>query len=224
MRCDARRSCMSDSEALTDEAGLDVNEELDIQPNDEQIELALRIITRLNPRDRAALGEMIHSRSMWVGGILATYAVFWWLAVLQVKGDDVGADSIFFGPTFLTVTILAPSLVFLGSILSDFSRSLGQLFPGLVSGIMYVFVVLYVSEPAILAFFSDSLTTSEGLWRFARLLILSTTMLIAAKLLIDAVLLGWVKHLFDAYPTLDFIDDQSVSNTPDSDLESGTEA
>ncbi len=206
MRCDARRVCMSEAETLLEEATLEANDTEQMQPSEEQLELAERIIARLNPPDRTAIGEMIHSRSMWVGGILATYAVFWWLTVLQNGDTDLGAESIFFGPNFLTVTILAPSLVFLGSILSDFSRSLGQLFPGLVSGIMYVFVVLYVSEPAILSLFGSSMDTSVGMWRFARLLILCSTMLIAAKLLIDAVLLGWVKRLMDAYPDLDFSD------------------
>ena len=205
MRCDARRVCMSEAETLLEEATLEANDTEQTQPSEEQLELAERIIARLNPPDRTAIGEMIHSRSMWVGGIFATYAVFWWLTVLQ-NGDDLGYESIFFGPKFMTVTILAPSLVFLGSILSDFSRSLGQLFPGLVSGIMYVFVVLYVSEPAILSLFGSSMETSVGMWRFGRLLILCSTMLIAAKLLIDAVLLGWVKRLMDAYPDLDFND------------------
>jgi hypothetical protein len=197
---------MSEAETLLEETTLEANDTEKTQPSEEQLELAERIIARLNPPDRTAIGEMIHSRSMWVGGILATYAVFWWLTVLQNGDDDLDYESIFFGPKFLTVTILAPSLVFLGSILSDFSRSLGQLFPGLVSGIMYVFVVLYVSEPAILSLFGSSMETSVGMWHFGRLLILCSTMLIAAKLLIDAVLLGWVKRLMDAYPDLDFND------------------
>lgn len=224
MRCDARRVCMSEPEALIEEATLEVSDEEQMLPSEEQLELAERIIARLNPPDRSAIGEMIHSRSMWVGGILATYAVFWWLTVLQNTDNDIGYKSIFFGPTFLTVTILAPSLVFLGSILSDFSRSLGQLFPGLVSGIMYVFVVLYVSEPAILSLFGSSMETSEGMWRFGRLLILSSTMLVAAKLLIDAVLLGWVKRLMDAYPDLDFNDSPGDSESLEEVPEVETEA
>ena len=215
---------MSEPEALIEEATLEVNDEEQMLPSEEQLELAERIIARLNPPDRSAIGEMIHSRSMWVGGILATYAVFWWLTVLQNTDNDVGNKSIFFGPTFLTVTILAPSLVFLGSILSDFSRSLGQLFPGLVSGIMYVFVVLYVSEPAILSLFGSSMDTSEGMWRFGRLLILSSTMLVAAKLLIDAVLLGWVKRLMDAYPDLDFSESPGGNESTEEELVAETEA
>ena len=48
------------------------------------------------------------------------------------------------------------------------------------------------------------MTTGQGTWFFVRLAILCSTVLVAAKLLIDAVLLGWVKRLMDAYPALDF--------------------
>jgi len=202
MRCDASDIRMSVEEPLSEEAEEGLSEDDGLLPNEEQLELAERIISRLDPQDRASIGEMIHSRSRWVGGIFAGYAVFWWLAVLQ--SNDPAFNSIFFGPEFVTVTILAPCLVFLGSLLSDFSRELGQLVPGLMSGIMFVLAVLYVAEPAILGFFSDSLTTGQGTWFFVRLAILCSTVLVAAKLLIDAVLLGWVKRLMDAYPALDF--------------------
>jgi hypothetical protein len=194
---------MSVVEPLSEEAEEGLSEEDGLLPNEEQLELLEKILSRLVPRDRASIGEMIHSRSRWVGGIFAGYAVFWWLSVLQ--SNDPAFNSIFFGPEFLTVTILAPCLVFLGSILSDFSRELGQLVPGLMSGIMFVLAVLYVAEPAIIGFLSDSMTPSQGMWFFVRLAILCSTVLVAAKLLIDAVLLGWAKRLMDAYPFMQLI-------------------
>ena len=196
---------MSVEEPLSEEAEEGLSEEDGLLPDEEQLELLEKILSRLIPKDRAAIGEMIHSRSRWVGGIFAGYAVFWWLAVLQ--SDDPPFNSIFFGPEFLTVTILAPCLVFLGSILSDFSRELGQLVPGLMSGIMFVLAVLYVAEPAILGFLGDSMTPSQGTWFFVRLAILCSTVLVAAKLLIDAVLLGWAKRLMDAYPYMQLINE-----------------
>jgi hypothetical protein len=196
---------MSVEEPLSEEAEEGLSEEDGLLPDEEQLELLEKILSRLIPKDRAAIGEMIHSRSRWVGGIFAGYAVFWWLAVLQ--SNDPPFNSIFFGPEFITVTILAPCLVFLGSILSDFSRELGQLVPGLMSGIMFVLAVLYVAEPAILGFLGDSMTPSQGTWFFVRLAILCSTVLVAAKLLIDAVLLGWAKRLMDAYPYMQLINE-----------------
>lgn len=205
MRCDESDRRMSVEEPLSEEAEEGLSEEDGLLPDEEQLELLEKILSRLIPKDRAAIGEMIHSRSRWVGGIFAGYAVFWWLAVLQ--SNDPPFNSIFFGPEFITVTILAPCLVFLGSILSDFSRELGQLVPGLMSGIMFVLAVLYVAEPAILGFLGDSMTPSQGTWFFVRLAILCSTVLVAAKLLIDAVLLGWAKRLMDAYPYMQLINE-----------------
>lgn len=195
---------MSVVEPLSEEAEEGLSEDDGLLPNEEQLELLEKILSRLVPKDRASIGEMIHSRSRWVGGIFAGYAVFWWLSVLS-QSNDPPFNSIFFGPEFLTVTILAPCLVFLGSILSDFSRELGQLVPGLMSGIMFVLAVLYVAEPAIIGLLGDSMTSSQGMWFFVRLAILCTTVLVAAKLLIDAVLLGWAKRLMDAYPFMQLI-------------------
>ena len=45
-----------------------------------------------------------------VGGILAGYAVFWWLAVLQVDNEKA-FDSIFFALDFLAITIIALALI-----------------------------------------------------------------------------------------------------------------
>jgi hypothetical protein len=197
-------SVIADGEVIGESENLEIP-----MPSEEQMELAEKIISRLDPKDRSSIGEMIHSRARWCGGILAAWAVFWWLTVLRPVEDYGIATSIFFGPDFMTVTILVPCLIFVGSILSDFSRELGQLFPGLVSGIMFVLSILYVFEPAVMGFVSNGLTPSEGMWRFARLALLSATVYVAAKLLIDAVLLGWVKRLIENHPSIQFTDSSS---------------
>jgi hypothetical protein len=190
-------------------------------PNEEQLELAERIIVRLNPPSRTAISKMIHAKAKVVGAIFTGYAVFWWLTVLQVN-EDSPFESIFFGPDFITITIIAPCLIFLGSLLSDFSRELGQLFPGLVSGIMFVLAVLYTFEPLIMGLV-DNISMNSGIWMSFRLVVLCATVLLAAKLLIDAWLLGWVKTLMEAYPDLDFSDPHGDSNHPE-DIDSETEA
>jgi hypothetical protein len=179
------------------------------EPNEDQLELADRIINRLNPPSRTAISKMIHAKAKVVGAIFTAYAVFWWLTVLRVQSDST-FESVFFGPEFITVTIMAPSLVFLGSLLSDLSRELGQLFPGLVSGILLVLAVLYTFEPAIMGMVG-SIAQGEAIWMTTRLAILCTTVFLAAKLLIDAWLLGWVKTLMEQYPELDFAGPNSES-------------
>ncbi|MDP6869478.1 MAG: hypothetical protein QGI21_01735 [Candidatus Poseidoniaceae archaeon] len=198
---------MSEADATIDEVVEEEISELSLLPNEEQLELAERIIARLNPPHRAAIPKMIHTKAKYVGSIIAGWMVFWWLTVQQA-GDN-GFESIFFGPDFLLISILAPLLVFMGSLLSDFSREMGKLFPGLVSGVMFVFAVLYVCEPAVLGMVDD-ISISSALWMTVRLLILCSTTWFAAKLLIDAWLLGWVKALMESYPELDFSEPEII--------------
>ena len=183
---------------------LEVGHESDdiIMPSEDKLLLADRIFTRLNPPSIGAIPSMIHKKAKTVGGILAGYAVFWWLTVLQVS-EETEFESIFFGPDFMTVTILAPVLIFSGSLLSDYSRDLGQLFPGLVSGTMFVLAVLYTFEPAIMGLVGD-IETSDAVWKTFRLMVLCTTVLLAAKLLIDACLLVWVKEFMEKNPGIDY--------------------
>jgi len=221
MRCGAAGVAMSEEGGVIEDnsEGL-ISEEMPM-PNEEQLELAERIIVRLNPPSRTAISKMIHAKAKVVGAIFTGYAVFWWLTVLQVN-EDSSFESIFFGPDFITITIIAPCLIFLGSLLSDFSRELGQLFPGLVSGIMFVLAVLYTFEPLIMGLV-DNISMNSGIWMSFRLVVLCATVLLAAKLLIDAWLLGWVKTLMEAYPDLDFSDPYGDSNHLE-DIDSETEA
>jgi len=221
MRCGAAGVAMSAEGGVSEDnsEGL-ISEEMPM-PNEEQLELAERIIVRLNPPSRTAISKMIHAKAKVVGAIFTGYAVFWWLTVLQVNEDST-FESIFFGPDFITITIIAPCLIFLGSLLSDFSRELGQLFPGLVSGIMFVLAVLYTFEPLIMGLV-DNISMNSGIWMSFRLVVLCATVLLAAKLLIDAWLLGWVKTLMEAYPDLDFSDPYGDSNHLE-DIDSETEA
>lgn len=202
MRCGTSGVPMSEDEGMIDDIQDGLESEDIIMPSEDKLLFAERIFTRLNPPSIGAIPGMIHTKAKTVGGIFAGYAVFWWLTVLQTK-DEPAFDSIFFGPEFMTITILAPCLVFMGSLLSDFSRELGQLFPGLVSGIMFVLAVLYTLEPAIMGMMGD-IETADAIWKTFRLSVLCTTVLLAAKLLIDAWLLVWVKEFMEKNPGIDY--------------------
>ncbi len=174
-------------------------------PSEESLELAERIIVRLRPPSRVAISKMIHTKAKSVGGILAGYAVFWWLAVLQVDNEPA-FESIFFGPDFLAITIIAPALIFLGSLFENISRELGQLFPGLAHGIMFVMAFLYTFEPLVRGLLMNDIDAGDAVWKTVRLAVLCITILVAAKMLIDAWLLRWVKVFMENNPDLDFSD------------------
>lgn len=186
-----------------DENQLSQPADIGLTPSEEQLELAEKILSRLEPSDRTQIGRMIHSRARVSGGILAGLLVFWWLAVQRVDFETGIADSIFFNTRFGVVTLMVPFLVFFGSLLNDLSRELGQLFPGMVAGAMFLLSILYVAEPLVMGFFDDSLSLVEGMWRTARLLVLGAGVWVSAKLMIDAILLGWVKRLMENFNGLD---------------------
>jgi hypothetical protein len=221
MGCGAAGVAMSEEEGVVDDTSEGhISDEMPM-PLEYQIDLAERIADRLNPHSRPEVSEMIHAKAKVVGAIFTGYAVFWWLTVLQVE-DNTNFESIFFGPDFITMTIIAPCLIFLGSLLSEYSRVLGQLFPGIASGIMFVLAILYTFEPLIMGLV-DNISMNSGMWMSFRLVVLCATVLFAAKLLVDALLLSWVKTLMEAYPDLDFSDPYGDSNHPE-DVGSETEA
>jgi hypothetical protein len=87
---------------------------------------------------------------------------------------------------------------------------------------MFVLSILYTFEPAILGFMGD-ISANDAIWKTARLAIMNTTVLFAAKLLIDAWLLGFVKKLMESYPDLE-LSGSSVESNLDGELGSETEA
>ena len=68
---------------------------------------------------------------------------------------------------------------------------------------MFVLAVLYTFEPAIMGLMSD-IETGDAIWKTFRLAVLCTTVLMAAKLLIDAWLLVWVKEFMEKNPGIFF--------------------
>ena len=217
MRCGVAGVPMSEDEGMHDDINNGLSSDDIVMPSEEKLLFAERIFARLNPPSIGTIPGMIHKRAKIVGGIFAGYAVFWWLTVLQAS-DEPAFESIFFGPEFLTITILAPCLVFLGSLLSDFSRELGQLFPGLTSGIMFVLAVLYCFEPAIMGLMGD-IETGDAVWKTFRLAVLCATVLFAAKLLINAWLLVWVKEFMEKHPFIDYQSLNPHQNHSDSFME-----
>ena len=203
---------------MSEEAGVSSGDEnqfseslvLGITPSEEQLELAEKILSRLEPSDRSQIGRMIHSRARVSGGILAGLLVFWWLAIQRIDFNTDEAVSIFFNTKFGVVTLMVPFLVFFGSLLNDLSRELGQLFPGMVAGAMFLLSILYVAEPMVIGLFSDSLSPVDGMWRMVRLLVLGAGVWISAKLMIDAILLGWVKRLMENFNGLDLSPEDSI--------------
>ena len=161
-------------------------------------ELADRLITRLKPEDNASILKMIANKAYFSGGLGTIILVFWWLTVDTGNDDLATGVSTFFNLDFSQVALTVIGLGLLSALLRDFSRELGKLAPALVSGALIILCCLYVLEPVALGFFTDELTSSDGIWRTVRLALLWLGITYCAHLLVDASLLAWLKKFCDS--------------------------
>ena len=161
-------------------------------------ELADRLINRLKPEDNASILKMIANKAYFSGGLGTIILVFWWLTV-DTSNDDLSTGvSTFFNLDFSQVALTVIGLGLISALLRDFSRELGKLAPALISGALIILCCLYVLEPLALGFFSDEITSSDGIWRTSRLALLWLGITYCAHLLVDASLLAWLKKFCDS--------------------------
>ena len=198
--CDLQGGAMSDGDIMNSEGSISdetAEDSLDSM-SAASIELATRLITRLKPEDRASIFKMIANKAYFSGGLGTIILVFWWLTV-DTGSDDLSTGvSTFFSLDFSEVALTVIGLGLLSSLLRDFSRELGQLAPALLSGALIILCCLYVLEPIALGLLSDELTSSDGVWRTARLALLWLGITYCAHLLVDASLLAWLKKFCDS--------------------------
>ena len=189
-------------------SGVDVMES-DLRVQDDSIEsnnsaveyseeLADRLISRLKPEDNASILKMIANKAYFSGGLGTIILVFWWLTVDTGNDDLATGISTFFNLDFSQVALTVIGLGLLSALLRDFSRELGKLAPALISGALIILCCLYVLEPIALGFFTDEITSSDGIWRTARLALLWLGITYCAHLLVDASLLAWLKKFCDS--------------------------
>ena len=167
------------------------------------LELAERLALRMNIFDKPAIFNMLSSRAKWGAGIITVSLLFWWLLISSGSDNMDDGVSKFLGLNFNDVALLVMALSFLYSIFGDFSRELGSLVPSIVSGVMIIFVALYVGEPIVTSLLSDSLSIETGLWRSGRLSLVSLGVIYGGHLIVDASLLLWLRRFLEAHEEIE---------------------
>ena len=167
------------------------------------LELAERLALRMNIFDKPAIFNMLSSRAKWGAGIVTVSLLFWWLLISSGSDNMEDGVSKFLGLDFNDVALLVMALSFLYSIFGDFSRELGSLVPSIVSGVMIIFVALYVGEPIVTSLLSDSLSIETGLWRSGRLSLVSLGVIYGGHLIVDASLLLWLRRFLEAHEEIE---------------------
>jgi hypothetical protein len=163
------------------------------------LDLAERVALRLNVFDKPAIFNMLSNRAKLGAGIVTVSGLFWWLLISSSSSDNLSIGvSKFLALDFNQVALAVMALAFLHSAFGDFGREMGSLVPSLISGFMIIMVLLYVGEPLVTAFLSDSIEVNTGLWRSARLAILGAGTIYGGHLIVDAYLLLWLRRFLEA--------------------------
>ena len=163
------------------------------------LELAERVALRLDIYDKPAIFNLLSSRAKLGAGIVTVSLLFWGLLISNSSSDDLGVGvSKFFALDFNEVALAVMALSFLHSAFGDFGREMGSLVPSLISGVMIIMVLLYVGEPIVTAFMSDSIEVNTGLWRSARLALVGAGTVFGGHLIVDAYLLLWLRRFLEA--------------------------
>jgi hypothetical protein len=189
---------MSEIESIHSTDGLS-HSSTELGVSEASLELAERVALRLNIFDKPAIFNMLSSRAKLGAGIITVSGLFWWLLISSSSSDDLSIGvSKFFSLDFNQVALAVMALAFLHSAFGDFGREMGSLVPSLISGFMIIMVLLYVGEPLVTAFMSDSIEVNTGLWRSVRLAILGTGTIYGGHLIVDAYLLLWLRRFLEA--------------------------
>jgi hypothetical protein len=158
----------------------------------------------MQPKDRHEMGQMIHSRSVMGGILLAAVGIFWWLTV-SVIGDTLGdadsslPNSMILNLDFFSVSLLIPILVLVATVLLMHSRERSSWQSGATGGVLLIMALYFTLEPIGWLVFTDSGQPSMIL-QSLRIGALGVMVHFATHLLLDAILLSWVQKLLQTFP------------------------
>ena len=169
-------------------------------PEDERrADLATRISRRFEIKNvQEDVFDLINKKA-YIGGILlAGLVLFWWVLITEGNDNIALAPSFLFALNFSNVAITVGIFGLLSSAFKSLSREKGQLLPSLASGAMIIVCVFFIFEPLVYGFFTDTLTSSTGIWRTSRLVILFAGVTFCSTFLVEAYLLFWLKTFCEA--------------------------
>ena len=186
-------------------------------PSDEDFDLAVRIIKRLEPADQNQIFELVSGYGQKGGMALTATFVFWWLLIFNSTEDVEIGRSIFFKLDFSNVALTVLILGAISTFFAEASRKRGSLMMSLISGGMLIMCGLYTVEPLFVSMFLSDLEMSTGIYRSIRLAALWGGAWFGSSLIALAINLTWVRRFCEQW---DYEFGDLTSNEPISrDLE-----
>lgn len=166
-------------------------------PSAYNVEMMESIVQRLRPEDRHQIRDMISERGRMSGALGIACFLFWWVAVSQ-GGESLGDSDL---PTsmigdfnYYRLTLVVPAITLAATILLTMGREKGQSLTSNAGGALAVLALFLVLEPLGRMTLLGDLDTQAALTASGRLAIIATLIHLATKMMVDSILLQWVRR------------------------------
>ena len=170
--------------------------EIDDEPSAYNVEMMESIVQRLRPEDRHQIRDMISERGRMSGALGIACFLFWWVAV-HMGGESLGDSdlpaSMIGDFNYYRLTLVVPALALVATILLTMGREKGQSLTSNAGGVLAVLALFLVLEPLGRMTLLGDLDTQTALTASGRLAIIATLIHLATKMMVDSILLEWVR-------------------------------
>ena len=171
--------------------------ETNYAPSAYNVEMMESIVQRLRPEDRHQIRDMISERGRMSGALGIACFLFWWVAV-HMGGESLGDSDL---PTsmigdfnYYRLTLVVPAIALIATILLTMGREKGQSLTSNAGGVLAVLALFLVLEPLGRMTLLGDLDTQAALTASGRLAIIATLIHLATKMMVDSILLQWVRR------------------------------
>ena len=170
--------------------------EIDDAPSAYNVEMMESIVQRLRPEDRHQIRDMISERGRMSGALGIACFLFWWVAV-HMGGESLGDSdlpaSMIGDLNYYRLTLVVPALALVATILLTMGREKGQSLTSNAGGVLAVLALFLVLEPLGRMTLLGDLDSQAALTASGRLVIIATLIHLATKMMVDSMLLEWVR-------------------------------
>ena len=170
--------------------------EIEDSPTAYNLEMMESILQRLQPNDRHQIRDMISDRGRMSGALGIACLLFWWVAV-HMGGDSLDDPDLpisligDFG--FYQLSLVVPALILVATIMLSMGREKGQASTSNAGGVLAVLAIFFIIEPLGRMTLQGDLDAQTATTASGRLAIIALLIHFSTKMMIDSLLLEWVR-------------------------------
>jgi len=170
--------------------------EIDDAPTAYNLEMMESILQRLQPNDRHQIRDMISDRGRMSGALGVACLLFWWVAV-HMGGDSLDDSdlpiSLIGDFRFYQLSLVVPALILVATIMLSMGREKGQASTSNAGGVLAVLAIFFIIEPLGRMTLQGDLDAQMATTASGRLAIIALLIHFSTKMMIDSLLLEWVR-------------------------------